>query len=178
MYVFKIFGSISIGLGIVALICLPDQPSTAKFLTEAEKVIAAKRVSANRQGIKNRHFKSYQVWQAVQDPKTYILFVMAVGAQIPNAAITQFTSLAIKSFNVWARGSVPSNSWCAVQFLSLLGGGFSSARGGPIFVAGPWSLPIQSALSVLVSSFNCLTARNGDDWSVSSYASSKVSASL
>ncbi len=69
-------------MGIVALVFLPDQPSTAKFLDDPEKVIAAKRVSANRQGIKNRHFKSYQVWQTVKDPKTWILFVMAVGAQV------------------------------------------------------------------------------------------------
>ncbi|OAP59785.1 hypothetical protein AYL99_04787 [Fonsecaea erecta] len=124
MYVFIIFGSISIALGILALVMLPDLPSTAKFLTDAEKVIAAKRVSANRQGIKNRHFKSYQMWQTFKDPKTWILFVMAVGAQVPNSAITQFTSLVIKSFNVDTLGTqylqIPGG---AVQFVALLGGG-------------------------------------------------------
>jgi hypothetical protein len=129
MYVFLIFGTISITLGIVALIFLPDQPSTAKFLTDEEKVIAAKRVSANRQGIKNRHFKVYQVWQTLRDPKTWILFVMAVGAQIPNSALTQFTSLVIKSFNVSTLGTqylqIPGG---AVQFLALLGGGFICSK--------------------------------------------------
>ncbi|OCT50892.1 putative transporter [Cladophialophora carrionii] len=129
MYVFIIFGSISIALGILALIFLPDQPSTAKFLTDAEKVIAAKRVSANRQGIKNRHFKRYQVIQTIQDPKTWILFVMAVGAQVPNSAITQFTSLVIKSFNVDTLGTqylqIPGG---AIQFLALLGGGIICSR--------------------------------------------------
>ncbi|KIW66494.1 hypothetical protein PV04_05825 [Phialophora macrospora] len=129
MYVFLIFGSISIVLGIIALIFLPDQPSTAKFLTEAEKVVAAKRVSANRQGIKNSHFKRYQVIQTMRDPKTWILFVMAVGAQVPNAAITQFTSLVIKSFNVDTLGTqylqIPGG---AIQFLALLGGGIVCSR--------------------------------------------------
>jgi uncharacterized membrane protein len=129
MYVFLIFGSISIVLGIITLIFLPDQPSTAKFLTDAEKVIAAKRVSANRQGIKNRHFKRYQAIQTARDPKTWILFVMAVGAQIPNAAITQFTSLVIKSFNVDTLGTqylqIPGG---AIQFLALLGGGIVCSR--------------------------------------------------
>ena len=129
MYVFLIFGSLSITMGIIALIFLPDQPSTAKFLDDSEKVIAAKRVSTNRQGIKNRHFKSYQVWQTVRDPKTWILFVMAVGAQIPNAAITQFTSLVIKSFNVSTLGTqylqIPGG---AVQFLALIGGGIICSR--------------------------------------------------
>jgi uncharacterized membrane protein YbaN (DUF454 family) len=88
MYVFIIFGSLSITMGIVCLLVLPDLPSTAKFLTNHERAIAVDRVSTNRQGVKNRHFKKYQAWQTVKDPKTWILFVMAVGAQIPNSALT------------------------------------------------------------------------------------------
>ncbi|EXJ80670.1 hypothetical protein A1O3_06954 [Capronia epimyces CBS 606.96] len=129
MYVFLIFGSISIALGIAAMIMLPDLPSTAKFLTDGEKLVAAKRVSANRQGIKNRHFKKYQVWQTMRDPKTWILFVMATGAQVPNSAITQFTSLVIKSFNVHTLGTqylqIPGG---AVQFVALLAGGVVCSR--------------------------------------------------
>ena len=129
MYVFLIFGSVSLALGILALIFLPDQPSTAKFLTDSEKVIAAKRVSANRQGIKNSHFKKYQMWQTFRDPKTWVLFIMAVGAQVPNSATTQFTSLVIKSFDVSTLGTqylqIPGG---AVQFLALLGGGLICSK--------------------------------------------------
>lgn len=88
MYVFLIFGACSIVLGIASLIWLPDLPSTAKFLTEHERCIAVERVAANRSGVKNSHFKKYQAWQTFYDPKTYILFIMAVGAQVPNSAIT------------------------------------------------------------------------------------------
>lgn len=92
MYVFLIFGSISVVIGIATLIFLPDLPSTAKFLTDKEKLVAVARVSGNRQGVKNHHFKKYQLWQALKDPKTWILFVMAVGAQIPNSALTSVSS--------------------------------------------------------------------------------------
>lgn len=88
MYVFIIFGACSIVWAVVSFIFLPDLPSTAKFLTEHERIVAVERVAANRQGVKNRHFKKYQAWQTARDPKTWILFVMAVGAQIPNSAIT------------------------------------------------------------------------------------------
>ena len=88
MYVFIIFGACSIAWGIVSLILLPDLPSTAKFLTEQERVIAVERVAANRQGVKNRHFKKYQLWQTLRDPKTWILFILATGAQVPNSALT------------------------------------------------------------------------------------------
>lgn len=77
-YVFLIFGAISIAWAILFLIFMPDLPSTARFLTEEEKVVAVERVAINRQGVKNKSFKKYQVWQFIKDPKTWILFTMAV----------------------------------------------------------------------------------------------------
>jgi MFS family permease len=125
MYVFIIFGSISIAWGVVSLLILPDLPSTAKFLTEPERVIAVNRVAANRQGVKNQTFKWYQVRQACADPKTWILFVMAVGAQVPNSALTSFTSIIVGTFGFDTLGTqymqIPGG---AVQFLTLLAGGF------------------------------------------------------
>jgi MFS family permease len=88
MYVFLIFGALSLLAGIATLFFLPDLPSTAKFLTQRERAVAVERVAANRQGVKNHHFKVDQLWQTLADPKTWILFILAVSAQVPNAAIT------------------------------------------------------------------------------------------
>ncbi|PGH23899.1 hypothetical protein AJ80_01961 [Polytolypa hystricis UAMH7299] len=125
MYVFIIFGSISLVAGVLTVIFLPDLPSTAKFLTERERAIAVDRVVANRQGVKNRHFKSYQVKQAFLDPKTWLLFIMAIGAQVPNSALTSFTSIIVQTFGFDTLGTqylqIPGG---AVQFLALLTGGF------------------------------------------------------
>ena len=93
MYVFLIFGSCSIAWAIVSLVVLPDLPSTAKFLSERGRAVAVERVAGNKQGVKNHHFKKYQAIQAAKDPKTYILFVMAVGAQVPNSALTSVSFL-------------------------------------------------------------------------------------
>ncbi|SMR59918.1 unnamed protein product [Zymoseptoria tritici ST99CH_3D1] len=129
MYVFIIFGALSFSAGILSMIVLPDLPSTAKFLTEREQFIAVDRVSKNKQGVKNRKFSRHQAWQTVADPKTWILFVMAVGAQVPNSALTSFTSLIIKSFGFGTLGTqylqIPGG---AVQFLSLLGGGIICSK--------------------------------------------------
>lgn len=123
MYVFLIFGAFSIATAIVSIIWLPDLPSTAKFLTERERAIAVDRVAINRQGVKNHHFKWDQVWQAARDPKTWLLFVMAVGAQVPNSALTSFTSIIVKSFGFDTLGTqylqIPGG---AVQFLSSSAG--------------------------------------------------------
>lgn len=125
MYVFIIFGACSIAWGVVSLIVLPDLPSTATFLDERERAVAIRRVAANRQGIKNHHFKRYQAVQCLRDPKTWILFVMATGAQIPNAALTSFASLIVESFGFSTLGTqylqIPGG---AVQFLALIIGGF------------------------------------------------------
>ncbi|KAF2640279.1 MFS general substrate transporter [Massarina eburnea CBS 473.64] len=125
MYVFLIFGAASTLMGILTLLFLPDLPTTAKFLSPRQREIAVERVAGNRQGVKNKHFKKYQAWQTLYDPKTWILFVMAVGAQIPNSALTSFSSIIIKSFGVDTLGTqyfqIPGG---AVQFLSLIAGGF------------------------------------------------------
>jgi MFS family permease len=129
MYVFLIFGSISITWGIMSLLVLPDLPSTAKFLTEHERLIAVNRVSTNRQGVKNHHFQKYQMIQTIKDPKTWILFIMATGAQVPNAALTSFTSIIVGSFGFDTLGTqylqIPGG---AVQFLALLAGGYVCTR--------------------------------------------------
>ncbi|TRX88946.1 hypothetical protein FHL15_010174 [Xylaria flabelliformis] len=124
-YVFLIFGGISVLAGIISFVVLPDVPATARFLTPRERMIATERVASNRAGVKNHHFKKDQAIQCAKDPKTWILFVMAIGAQVPNAAITSFTSLIIQSFGFDTLGSqylqIPGG---AVQFLSLILGGW------------------------------------------------------
>lgn len=128
-YVFLIFGAFSIFWGIISLIFLPDLPSTAKFLTERERVVAVNRVASNRQGVKNHHFQTYQAWQTLRDPKTWILFVMAVGAQVPNSALTSFASIIIETFGFDTLGTqymqIPGG---AIQALSLLLGGYICTR--------------------------------------------------
>lgn len=125
MYVFLIFGSLSIFWGIVSLLVLPDLPSTAKFLTPRERLIAVNRVAANRQGVKNHHFNKHQAIQTFKDPKTYILFIMATGAQVPNSALTSFASIIVSSFGFDTLGTqymqIPGG---AVQFLALIAGGY------------------------------------------------------
>ncbi|GAP90231.1 putative mfs general substrate transporter protein [Rosellinia necatrix] len=128
-YVFLIFGGISVVAGIISLFVLPDVPATARFLNQRERAIATERVASNRAGVKNHHFKKHQAIQCVKDPKTWILFIMAVGAQIPNAAITSFTSQIIGSFGFDTLGTqylqIPGG---AVQFLSLILGGWLCTR--------------------------------------------------
>ncbi|KAL1981720.1 hypothetical protein VTN96DRAFT_2277 [Rasamsonia emersonii] len=152
MYVFIIFGAVSVATGIWSLLVLPDLPSTAKFLTERERAIAVERVAANRQGVKNRHFKWYQVKQAALDPKTWLLFIMAVGAQIPNSALTSFTSIVVQSFGFDTLGTqylqIPGG---AVQFLALLIGGMIATRYADRFHARSTCMIVANSICIIGS---------------------------
>ncbi|GES65026.1 MFS general substrate transporter [Aspergillus terreus] len=150
MYVFLIFGSVSVAVGTIALLLLPDLPSTAKFLSERERAIAVDRVAVNRQGVKNHHFKWYQVWEAARDPKTWLLFIMAVGAQVPNSALTSFTSIVVGSFGFDTLGTqylqIPGG---AVQFLSLLAGGFIATKFGEKFHARSICMIVANSICII-----------------------------
>ncbi|KAI0456229.1 MFS general substrate transporter [Xylaria acuta] len=128
-YVFLIFGSISLAWGVVFLVLMPDLPTTARFLNPRQKIAAVERVAQNRQGVKNHHFKTYQMWQCLRDPKTWILFVMSVAAQIPNAAQSTFTSIILETFGFDVLQTqymqIPGN---VIQVVSLLASGYISSR--------------------------------------------------
>lgn len=191
-YVFLIFGSISVAWGIISLLVLPDLPATAKFLNPREKAIAIEHVSRNRQGVKNRHFKKHQAIQTVTDPKTWILFIMAVGAQVPNSALTSFASIIVKSFGFDTLGTqymqIPGG---AVQFLALLGGGIVCTKwpgkrcitmivANTICILGAAllvGLPDNNKVCTLeaLGRDELLTEYSGDDSSPSGYVTSRVS---
>ncbi|KAK8061980.1 MFS general substrate transporter [Apiospora phragmitis] len=141
MYVFVIFGAVSTAWGCVSL-------WSGKFLDERERAVAVARVAANRQGVKNKHFKKDQAIQCFTDPKTWILFFMSVGAQVPNAAITSFTSIIVGSFGFDTLGTqylqIPGG---AVQFAALLAGGFICSR---------WPQNTR-CLTMIVANLICIT---------------------
>jgi hypothetical protein len=65
----------------------------------------------------------------VRDPKTWILFIMAVAGQVPTAAVTSFGSTNISSFGFDALSSnymlIPGG---AVQLLGMLLGGWVATK--------------------------------------------------
>ncbi|KAI0476630.1 MFS general substrate transporter [Xylaria cf. heliscus] len=128
-YVFLIFGSISLAWAVIFLVFMPDLPTTARFLTPRQKTVAVEWVARNRQGVKNHHFKTYQMWQCLRDPKTWILFVMSVAAQIPNAAQSSFTSIILETFGFDVLQTqymqIPGS---VIQVVSLLASGYIGSR--------------------------------------------------
>ncbi|KAI0665734.1 MFS general substrate transporter [Trametes maxima] len=95
-YIFLILGGMSIVFAVILWFFFPDSPVEARFFTPEEKVLAVKRVAEAKLGVKNTQFKWYQIRHALIDPKTWLLFVASIAAQIPNGIVSNFSTVVIK----------------------------------------------------------------------------------
>lgn len=91
--IFIITGSITIALAAVIFVHLPNKPTEAWFLSEQEKVLVVERIRENQQGFGNKHFKKYQLVEALTDIKTWLYFFLGVALQIPNGGMTNCGSI-------------------------------------------------------------------------------------
>ncbi|KAJ5710012.1 Major facilitator superfamily domain general substrate transporter [Penicillium malachiteum] len=98
-YIFLIYGSFTIAIGLVVFFTLPNSPATAWFLSEKEKRVALIRVSENQTGLgSHKDIKLNQIFDALSDPKYYILVVFVIAQSITNAGITNFNPLIISGY--------------------------------------------------------------------------------
>ncbi|KZN84546.1 Allantoate permease [Penicillium chrysogenum] len=97
-WLFIIFGIITFLWGVVMLFRLPDSPTTARFLTEEERLIAIERLKANQTGFKNSTIDKSQIMEAFMDVKTWLLAILILAGNIPNGGFTAFNGLVLQGF--------------------------------------------------------------------------------
>ncbi|CAB4255199.1 similar to Saccharomyces cerevisiae YJR152W DAL5 Allantoate permease [Maudiozyma barnettii] len=90
---FVITGVITIFLGILIYLWIPDDPSKARFLSREEKLMVVQRIRSNQQGFGNREIKKYQIIEALKDVRTWLYFAFTVSSNIPNGGISNFISI-------------------------------------------------------------------------------------
>lgn len=79
------------------LFFFPDNPTTAKFLTPEERLMAVKRVQVNQNGIETKVWKRKQFIEALTDPKTWLFALFAAFSSLQGGIGVQY-SLVIKAF--------------------------------------------------------------------------------
>ena len=110
---------------------MPDNQLNARWLSKNDRRLAVERVRINQQGIGNKHFKLYQLKEALTDPITWAFVFYACTADIPNGGITNFFSQLIVSF-----GYTPQQSLLygapggVVEIVTLIGCGYLGDRFG------------------------------------------------
>ncbi|KAJ7905839.1 major facilitator superfamily domain-containing protein [Mycena olivaceomarginata] len=84
-----ITGAITLVTSVLFWFFFPDSPTTARFLTVEERILAVERIKVNQAGIENKHWKRPQFMATIKDPKIWLLaafaalsFVLIVQRQI------------------------------------------------------------------------------------------------
>ena len=75
-WLFIMIALLSILLGVIVGIVLPDSPTRAKCFSKEDKVLMVERVRINDQGIKNPKWNWDQFWEATRDTYVYLLFAL------------------------------------------------------------------------------------------------------
>lgn len=95
-WIFIVFGLVTVLIGISLWWILPESPNEARFLNERERHVAIQRIKDNHNGIKNREHKTYQVIEALKDPKVWMLTFAVFFQNMTNALQNSFTGLIIR----------------------------------------------------------------------------------
>ncbi|MCJ1259839.1 hypothetical protein MMC24_007678 [Lignoscripta atroalba] len=117
---FLLMGLITIFVGILVVVFLPDNPMSSR-LTRDEKIWAIERLRENQTGIENKHFKVPQAIECLKDPHTWMLSLITISSNVPNGAVSSFQATIIKGFGYNSKQtallSIPSG---AVSIVSII----------------------------------------------------------
>lgn len=91
--VFVVTGVLTVFLGFMIMLHIPDTPTGAWFLTEEEKVLVVERIRSNQQGFGSPKFKREQFIEALADHRTWLFFLFSIAHNIPNGGVTSFGSI-------------------------------------------------------------------------------------
>lgn len=83
---------------VVLYFYLPPDPVRAKGFTDRERYIAVARLRSNNAGVRNTHFKKYQLFEALTDTRFWLMFVSAMLCVIANGPVSTFIPIIIHSF--------------------------------------------------------------------------------
>ncbi|KAK3698798.1 Allantoate permease [Vermiconidia calcicola] len=123
--VFLLWGLVTAAAGVVFLFVVPDNQLNARWLSKEDRILAIERIRVNQQGVGNKHFKWYQLKEALTDPLTWAFVFYALVADIPNGGITNFFSQLIAGFGYTDEESLLYGTpGGAVEVVTLLIGGY------------------------------------------------------
>ena len=91
-----IYGAVTICFSIIVFLYLPDSPYSKRFhLTDDEKQTVTARIADNNV-LCISHIQWNQVIESLKEPRYWCLLLLMVISNLPNGAITVFSSQLIK----------------------------------------------------------------------------------
>lgn len=128
---FLLFGLVTIAVGICVVVFLADNPMKSR-LSDAEKIFIINRVRGNHTGIENKHLKWSQVKEVFLDVKTWLIAYVVIATNVPNGAVSSFSSIIISSFGFDEYETLLLNlpgaavAFCAVLAATILAGRYNA----------------------------------------------------
>ncbi|KAF2675785.1 allantoin permease [Lentithecium fluviatile CBS 122367] len=96
--IFLVIGVLNFVWSWVFLWMMPDSPSSAKFLSHKQRIVAIDRIAGNMIGVKTLHFRPYQIREALLDVKVQCLVLIALACGVINGGVSNFASSLIKGY--------------------------------------------------------------------------------
>ena len=75
---FLTLGALTILVGVVTLLFLPDSPMAARFLTDREKAAILHHVAANQTGVVNRSFTPHHLLEMLRDVQLWLMVLLTL----------------------------------------------------------------------------------------------------
>ncbi|KAG6854547.1 hypothetical protein C0991_004883, partial [Blastosporella zonata] len=77
-----ICGLVTLVTSVLFWFFFPDSPVSARFLTPEERVKVVQRIKVNQAGVENKYWKRDQFFEALRDPKTWLLALFVGSAYV------------------------------------------------------------------------------------------------
>ncbi|KAI1810640.1 MFS general substrate transporter [Poronia punctata] len=129
-WMFIILGILTFVLGLCLFFLLPDSISSAAFLSPKEKQWAVDRVVIAGLG-RTEHtvWRWPQMRECLIDPKSWLIWSIALLCQIPNGGTQNFANLVIKSFGFTSLQSTLINiPYSLISIIAISGTGWIAGR--------------------------------------------------
>ncbi|KAI9038682.1 putative MFS allantoate transporter [Aspergillus affinis] len=96
--IFLTIGLLNFVTGCFFLWLMPDSPSSARFLSHRQRIVAVQRVSENMIGIKTKQIKPQQAFEIVYDIKVLCCAFIGLSCGVINGGVSNFSSSLIKGY--------------------------------------------------------------------------------
>ncbi|RMD41313.1 hypothetical protein DV735_g3824, partial [Chaetothyriales sp. CBS 134920] len=94
---FVVLGVVTVVIGGITALFLPDTPMSARFLTNTEKAAILRHVSSNQTGVQNTHFKFRHVIEVLQDPQIYLMTLLTILISVSSGVVTSYSATLIRN---------------------------------------------------------------------------------
>ncbi len=95
-------GLLTVVVGVAFFFTLPDSPLTAELLSYDEQALYFENLRGNEEGIGTNDFKKEQIWEALQDPNTWLYAFCVFTANIPDAITKSFGNILVTKIGLFS----------------------------------------------------------------------------